>query len=135
MRVTVKIGAVEVTVDRPRFNDEGDPKGRQNRMNDTVIPTLNEAVNKAKELYQLLPLDKKREYKSFDEFPAPPSLLTGTKEKASSATCATCYNRKIHDDGKRVIHFCGVRTSNLSENGKLIINASDPACGQYAWEG
>ena len=53
MRVTVKIGTVEVTVDRPNFIDDGLADGRENRMKDTVVPTLEEATKRAKELYQL----------------------------------------------------------------------------------
>jgi hypothetical protein len=53
MKVTVKIGTVEVTVDRQNFKDDGDHQRRTYIMRDTVIPTLDKVVEKAKELYQL----------------------------------------------------------------------------------
>lgn len=58
MRVTIKIGTVEVTVDRPNFQDYKigvyqNPAGARGLMiTDSIIPVLKEATEKAKELYK-----------------------------------------------------------------------------------
>ena len=53
MRVTIKIGTVEVTVDRPNFVEPSSNKALA--MESSVLPTLKEATDRAKELYQLQP--------------------------------------------------------------------------------
>lgn len=59
MKIRVIIEDIEVEINRSSFKDfdyniSTDPKKwRENMMNDTVLPMLNEATNKAKELYKL----------------------------------------------------------------------------------
>lgn len=53
MKITVKIGTVEVIVDRPNYKEPETTKGDEYAMNDTILPTLREAAEKAKELYNL----------------------------------------------------------------------------------
>lgn len=59
MKVTVRISDVEVTIERKNFDDYSVEKPthlsdvRINMMKDTVIPTLEAAIEKAKELYNL----------------------------------------------------------------------------------
>lgn len=59
MRVTVRISDVEVTIERENFDDytatiPGHRSDvRQNMMKDTVLPTLQAAIDKAKDLYNL----------------------------------------------------------------------------------
>ena len=59
MKITVKIEDIAVEIDRPKFADyahgisSSGSKWRKNLMEDTVLPTLEEAINKAKELYKL----------------------------------------------------------------------------------
>lgn len=57
MKVSVKIEDIEVVVDRPNFGDDMATDTRADRrksiMIETIIPTLKEAVDKAKELYEL----------------------------------------------------------------------------------
>lgn len=55
MKVTVKIGDVEVTIERAQFMEDGayisGTQFRQDIVKDTVMPTLKEATEKAKELF------------------------------------------------------------------------------------
>lgn len=58
MKIRVRIDDVEVEIDRPNFADYNRTEGKQsawrsNMMNDTILPLLTEATNKAKELYKL----------------------------------------------------------------------------------
>ena len=56
MKVIVKIADIEVVVDRPKFYDTENydsQERRQNLMNDTILPTIKEATERAKELYKL----------------------------------------------------------------------------------
>lgn len=63
MRIKVKIEDIELEVERPNFVDydksiTNGVEWRTNMMKDSVIPTLTELVNKAKELYELTQKDK-----------------------------------------------------------------------------
>ncbi len=60
MRITVKIGDIEVTIDRPKMDDytigaagNDGPKWRTSLLETAVLPMLTEATNKAKELFNL----------------------------------------------------------------------------------
>ena len=57
MKITVRIADVEVCIDRPKMADYeingGNSLWRKNLMEDSVLPMLKEATNKAKELYEL----------------------------------------------------------------------------------
>lgn len=56
MKITVRMQDIEIIIDRPTFVDRKDGQDstfRNNLMNDTVIPMLNEATEKVKELYKL----------------------------------------------------------------------------------
>jgi hypothetical protein len=53
MRVTVKIGNVEVTIERPNFKEAVYVSAESQTMKDVVIPTLSAAIEQAKELYNL----------------------------------------------------------------------------------
>jgi len=60
MKIRVKIDDVEVEIDRPKMEDyqvggslTNGHEWRTYLMNDSVIPMLTEATNKAKELYKL----------------------------------------------------------------------------------
>lgn len=59
MRIKVKIDDIEVEVDRPKFHDYDYHYStekltlKKDIMNDSILPILNEAVEKAKELYNL----------------------------------------------------------------------------------
>lgn len=52
MRVTVKIEDVEVTVDRPNFENNPHQERRELQMKDSVLPTLEAATAKAIELHK-----------------------------------------------------------------------------------
>lgn len=56
MKITVRIGSVEVVVDRPDFKDAAPavngPELRRNILTDTVFPVLEKAVEIAKELHK-----------------------------------------------------------------------------------
>lgn len=63
MRIKVKIDDIEVEVDRPNFIDyhhssTNGEEWRVNMLKDSVIPTLTQVINKAKELYELKHKDK-----------------------------------------------------------------------------
>lgn len=63
MKIKVKIDTIEIEIDRPNFRDydksvTNGVEWRMNMMKDSVIPTLTELVNKAKELYELTQKDK-----------------------------------------------------------------------------
>jgi hypothetical protein len=51
MKITVRIGEVEVIIDRPGFNEGEGVERRKNIMEDTLMPMLTETINKAKELF------------------------------------------------------------------------------------
>lgn len=60
MKITVRIASVEVIIERPKLedwhlNDEfaNGPEFRKDMMENTVIPMLREATDKAKELYTI----------------------------------------------------------------------------------
>lgn len=53
MRVTVKIGDIEVTIKRPGFREGNMAAQDRATLSEQVIPTLKEATDKAKELYNL----------------------------------------------------------------------------------
>ncbi len=59
MKITVKIEDITVVIDRPKFDDYSSatntdgPAWRKSLLEGTVLPTLTEAVDKAKQLYQL----------------------------------------------------------------------------------
>jgi len=57
MRITVKISDIEVTIERNNFVEGRTTSQEPATMNDVVLPTIKEAVAKAKELYQLKKLD------------------------------------------------------------------------------
>ena len=55
MKITVKIEDIELIVDRPGFTESTstDAKWRVLRLEDTIIPTIEQLVEKAHELYKL----------------------------------------------------------------------------------
>lgn len=53
MKITVKIATIEVTVDRPNFKEANTVGQDEPVMKTVIIPTLHEAVQKAKELYNI----------------------------------------------------------------------------------
>jgi hypothetical protein len=57
MKITVKIEDIVIEIERPNFFDYNSDKHsiefRTNVLNDTVIPVLKEATEKAKELYKI----------------------------------------------------------------------------------
>ena len=52
MRITVKISDIEVTIERPAFR-EGNMAQDRIALSEQVIPTLKEAIEKAKESYNI----------------------------------------------------------------------------------
>lgn len=51
-----------------------------------------------------------------------------------TTTCRTCKHRERWQCGGRVIQYCGKRNSNLTNNGKLKIKVTMPACPLYESE-
>lgn len=49
-------------------------------------------------------------------------------------TCRTCIHRQRWQCGGKVVQYCGVRSSNRTENGLLKIKVTTPACEQYKKE-
>ena len=46
-------------------------------------------------------------------------------------TCKDCEHRQRHQCGGSVIQYCGVRSSNRTENGLLKIKCKTPACHKF----
>ena len=57
--------------------------------------------------------------------------LFETPEIKPQFTCNTCEHRERWHCGNSIIQYCGVRKSNLTNNGKLKIKCKDAACSQY----
>lgn len=49
-------------------------------------------------------------------------------------TCRTCKHRQRWQCNSKVIQYCGIRTSNRTDNGLLKIKAKDNACVMYEEE-
>ncbi len=56
------------------------------------------------------------------------------KQVESKTTCLTCEYRERWQCGGSIIQYCGVRTSNRTENGKLKIKCKNKSCNQYKKE-
>jgi len=48
--------------------------------------------------------------------------------------CRTCEHRQRHHCGSKVIQYCGIVKSNLTDNGQLKIKCKTPACHFYKEE-
>jgi len=59
------------------------------------------------------------------------SLLFEIPEEKPTKFCRTCEHRERTQCGGSIIQYCGVRKSNLTDNGKLKIKAKRPACSLY----
>lgn len=46
-------------------------------------------------------------------------------------TCNSCEHRERWSCNSKVFQYCGVRSSNLTENGLLKIRCKDVACSLY----
>jgi hypothetical protein len=51
MKITVKISDIEICIERPEFKEWASNTAQKDFMTDTIIPTLEKAIEKAKELY------------------------------------------------------------------------------------
>lgn len=51
MKIIVKISDIEVVINRPNFSDAKSTEQDKSILKDTILPTLNVAVEKTKELY------------------------------------------------------------------------------------
>lgn len=45
--------------------------------------------------------------------------------------CRTCEHRERHSCGNKVIQYCGIVKSNLTDSGQLKIKCKTPACQFY----
>ena len=45
--------------------------------------------------------------------------------------CRTCKHRQPTECGSKTIQYCGIRTSNRTDNGKLKIKCKTGACRFY----
>ncbi len=61
-------------------------------------------------------------------------LFPDLKAEQSGETCKTCMHRQRWQCNSKIIQYCGVRSSNRTENGLLKIKCKTPACGLYEKE-
>lgn len=50
---------------------------------------------------------------------------------AQTETCRNCEHRQRHQMGLSIIQYCGVRSSNRTDNGLLKIKCKTPACSRF----
>lgn len=70
-----------------------------------------------------------------DLFTKPETLLNPNIEVepglVRGLTCRKCKHNQAWDCNSKVFHYCGVRKSNLTQNGLLKIKCKDAACPLY----
>lgn len=59
------------------------------------------------------------------------NMLFEIQETKPNETCRSCEHRERWRCGGSIIQYCGVRKSNRTENGKLKIKVTMPACPLY----
>jgi hypothetical protein len=62
------------------------------------------------------------------------SLFDNFEKPKKTDTCKTCANRERWQCGGSIIQYCGVRTSNRTQNGLMKIKVTTPACELYKKE-
>jgi len=62
------------------------------------------------------------------------SLLFDIPPTPPDKFCRTCAHRERWQCGNTVIQYCGIRKSNLTDNGKLKIKCKMAACQHYKEE-
>jgi hypothetical protein len=67
----------------------------------------------------------------FDVGPDPYPASKALEKPKSGLTCLTCEHRQRWLLGKRIVQYCGVRSSNRTANGLLKIRCKFDACGLY----
>ena len=58
-------------------------------------------------------------------------IFSDTQNVTQNETCLTCSHRERHECGMSIIQYCGIRKSNRTKNGLLIIRCKDAACAAY----
>jgi hypothetical protein len=46
-------------------------------------------------------------------------------------TCNSCNHRQRHQCNSKVFQYCGIRKSNITDNGLLKIKCKTPSCSLY----
>jgi hypothetical protein len=56
------------------------------------------------------------------------SKLFEIPEAVNTETCRKCKHLEKWDFNSKIFHYCGIRKSNRTSNGKLKVKCKDKAC-------